>query len=157
MVAGALLLWSPAAGAEPRAGQGAPITVIVKGLRFGGGSVRIDICTATTFLKAGCPFSGAAPAVEGTTAVTVAAVPPGEYAVQAYHDFNDNHRVDRNALGVPEEAIAFSNDAPLGLHGPSFARSRFMHGAAPQTLTVKLHHFGGRPKGAGPARGDWPD
>ena len=145
LVLGALLLSCVQARAQA---QGAPVTVVVTGLRFGGGSVRIDICTEQSFLKAACPFSGAAPAVKGTTTVTVADVPPGSYAVQAYHDGNDNHRVDRNALGVPKEAIGFSNDAPLGLHGPSFRRAAFTHASAPQTLTLKLRHFDRPPKAA---------
>ncbi|MGC1304668.1 MAG: DUF2141 domain-containing protein [Caulobacteraceae bacterium] len=121
--------------------EDAPITFIVNDLRFSGGSVRVDVCTQATFLKSECPFSGAAPAVKGSTSVTVDGVPPGVYAAQIYHDWNDNHRVDRQALGIPREGLAFSNDAPLGLHGPSFPRAAFIHGEDPQTFSVKLHHF----------------
>jgi uncharacterized protein (DUF2141 family) len=121
--------------------EDAPITFVVNGLRFSGGSVRVDVCTQETFLKSECPFSGAVPAVKGSTTVTVEGVPPGVYAAQIYHDWNDNHRVDRQALGIPREGLAFSNDAPLGLHGPSFARAAFAHGEEPQTFSVKLHHF----------------
>ncbi len=117
------------------------ITFVVNDLRFTGGSVRVDICTEGTFLKTECPYSGFAPAMKGSTSVTVEAVPPGVYAAQIYHDWNDNHKVDRQALGIPKEGIAFSNDAPLGLKGPSFKKASFTHTEDPQTLTVKLHHF----------------
>ena len=138
-VGAAGLVWACAAGAG-RA-EDASITFVVNGLRFSGGSVRVDVCTQATFLKSECPFSGAAPAVKGETSVTVEGVPPGVYAAQIYHDWNDNHRVDRQALGIPREGLAFSNDAPLGLRGPSFERASFVHTEDPQTFTVQLHHF----------------
>jgi len=126
--------------------QGASLTFDVTSVRFSGGSIRVDVCTPETFLKAVCEYSSSAPAVAGVTRVEFENVPPGVYAAQVYHDWNDNHRVDRNALGIPKEGLGFSNDAPLGLHGPSFARAAFTHEAAPQTLTVKLHHFAAVPK-----------
>jgi uncharacterized protein (DUF2141 family) len=129
--------------------ESGPLSFKVSGVRFSGGSIRVDVCTRDAFLKSACEFSSSAPAVEGTTTVEVENVPPGVYAAQVYHDWNDNHRVDRDVLGIPREGLGFSNDAPLGLHGPSFARAAFTHDAAPQTLSVKLHHFGPVPADAG--------
>jgi uncharacterized protein (DUF2141 family) len=123
--------------------QGAPLVVEVRGVTSNEGKVRVDVCTAATFLKTTCPFSGDAPAVAGTTSVTVGALPPGTYAVQAYHDSNDNGRLDRGAFGIPREGFGFSNDAPVGFKGPSFPRAAFVHGAEAQTITLKLRHFGG--------------
>ena len=126
--------------------QNASITVEVRGLRFGGGSVRVDVCTAQTFLSGDCPYGGVAVAEKGVTTVVIPDVPPGVYAAQIYHDWNDNKKVDRGPFGIPKEGLAFSNDAPLGLHGPSFARASFFHSTDPQTLSVKLHHFSAPPK-----------
>ena len=47
-------------------------------------------------------------------------VSPGSYAIQAYHDENDNLTVDRNFLGLPNEAIGFSNNAPMRFGPPHF-------------------------------------
>jgi uncharacterized protein (DUF2141 family) len=118
-----------------------PITVTVTGVRSTQGSVRVDVCTRETFLKKICVYSGAAPAQVGATTVTVEAVPPGTYAVQAYHDINDNKDVDQGLLGIPKEGIGFSNDAPLGLRGPSFDRAAIVHNGSPKTLRIKLRHF----------------
>ena len=128
---------------------GAPITIIVWSLRIPGGSVRVDVCTRETFLRSDCPYSASAPAQVGETTVTVPDVPPGVYAVQAYHDINDNGRLDQGIFGRPEEGLAFSNDAPLGLHGPSFDRAAVTHGDDPQTLRLRLHHFRRAPRNAG--------
>ena len=90
------------------------MTILVTGVRSSKGSIRVDICTRETFLKKVCAYSGRAPAEPGVTSVTIENVPPGAYAVQAYHDLNDNNDVDQGLLGIPKEGIAFSNNAPLG-------------------------------------------
>ena len=134
-----LMLLSAPTGA---AAQNASITLEVLNVRVAIGSVRVDICTKDTFLKVTCPYSGASVAAEGTTTVVVEGVPPGTYAAQVYHDENDNHKVDRGPLGIPKEGIGFSNDAPLGLHGPSFTKASFVHDETPLVMSVRLHHFG---------------
>ena len=121
--------------------SGGDVTLLISHVRDATGHVRVDLCTADTFLKAHCPYSGAAVAVQGVTTVIVANVPPGSYAAQVYHDRNDNHTVDRGALGIPLEEIGFSQDAPVGLHGPRFAKAAFVHGDDDQTLSVKLRRF----------------
>jgi uncharacterized protein (DUF2141 family) len=128
---------------------GAPLTVVVWGLRIPGGSVRVDVCTRETFLRSDCPYSASAPAQVGETTVTIPDVPPGLYAIQAYHDINDNGRLDQGLFGRPEEGLAFSNDPPLGLHGPSFDRAAVTHGEDPQTLRLRLHHFRRAPRNGG--------
>jgi len=127
----------------PPPAKGAPITVAISGLPSTRGTVHVDICTKETFLTDGCPYSATAPAQVPDTTVTVPDVPPGVYAVQAFHDVNNNGKVDRNRLGIPREGLAFSNNAPLGLSGPSFAPAAFTHGAEPQTLSLRLYRFGG--------------
>jgi uncharacterized protein (DUF2141 family) len=127
----------------------APITVTIWSLRVPGGSVRVDVCTRETFLRSNCPYSGTAPAQVGETTVTVADVPPGVYAIQAYHDINDIGRLDQGPFGVPREGLAFSNDAPIGVRGPNFDRAAFTHGEDPQNLRLRLHHFRRAPPNAG--------
>ena len=142
VVRAGLLAMAFAALAGPGQARTAAIEFQVSGVRSAEGSVRIDLCTADTFLKDNCPYWGSAPATPGMTSVVIKDVPPGVYAAQAFHDRNDNHRVDRGLLGIPREDVGFTNNAPLGLKGPSFAKSSFSQGDAPQTLALKLRHFG---------------
>lgn len=134
---------SAISGGEARSqpAGGAPLTVVVNDLHIPGGSVRVDVCTRETFLKENCPYSGAAPAQLGSTSVTIEGVPPGVYAIQAYHDIKNLNHMDTGPFGVPREGIGFSNDAPLGLRGPSFRRAAITHGDAPQTVQITLRHF----------------
>ena len=83
---------------------GAPVTVHISGVRDGRGLVRVEVCSARTWLRAGCEFTVNAPAQAGEMTVVVPDVPPGAWAVQAYHDRNGNKEVDRGPLGIPAEA-----------------------------------------------------
>jgi uncharacterized protein (DUF2141 family) len=128
--------------ASAAAAQGSSVVIQVNGVPSSKGVVRADVCTLDTFLKANCPYSGVAPAVRGQTIVTVDNVPPGVYAVQVFHDRNNNGRLDRGVLGIPKESLGFSNDAPLGLHGPRFGRAAFIHGEDSHDIIINLRHFG---------------
>ena len=57
----------------------------------------------------------------GVTSVVIRNLPPGRYALQATHDENDNHRVDRALFGIPREGVGFSNDARISLGPPKWA------------------------------------
>ena len=121
---------------------GAPVTVRVADVRDGRGEVRVELCSSGRWLKSGCEFSIAVPAVKGETVVTVPNVPPGAWAVQAYHDRNANKEVDRGPLGIPAEEIGFSNRPPVGLRGPAFSRAAFDHADA-EIVHVRLKRYWG--------------
>jgi uncharacterized protein (DUF2141 family) len=130
----ALLLAVAAPAPVPHA---APIEIVVEGVRSARGLVHVDVCTEAMFLK-DCRWSADVPAVAGTTIVTVPDVPPGRYAVQAFHDANADHKVDRNLLGFPTERVGFSNDAPVHFAPPKFADAAFDHGSTPQRIGLTL-------------------
>jgi len=101
----------------------------------------VDICTRDTFLKGSCPYSGEALATPGATIVDVRDVPPGQYAVQAFQDVTDQGVVHQNVLGIPKEAVGFSNDAPLHVRGPRFNDAAFSVGHDVARITLKLRHL----------------
>jgi uncharacterized protein (DUF2141 family) len=120
----------------------AQVEIRVTGVTDTRGHVRVELCTRKTFLTDFCPYGGASPAIVGETLVEVEA-PPGEYAVQAFHDETDSGRVHQNILGIPHERIGFSNDAPLGLRGPSFDAAAVFIGAEARRLTLRLRRLFG--------------
>ena len=75
------------------ASTGASIEVAVTGVRLAKGVVRVSVCDQATFLK-DCRWNAHAPAVKGTTIVTVRNVPPGRYGATAFADKNTNDEVD---------------------------------------------------------------
>src|SRR5262249_39029018 len=98
------------------------------------------ICTEREFLK-DCRYTGSAPAVPGVTIVTVVGVPPGRYAIQAYHDKNDNHDADRNIAGIPIEGVGFSNGYKIRVRAPRFSEAAFDYAGGDQTISLRLQHF----------------
>ena len=61
---------------------------------------------------------------DGRNIWSITNVPPGEYALIAYHDENGNGRIDRNFIGIPREPLGFANNyKPKG--PPGYARASF--------------------------------
>jgi uncharacterized protein (DUF2141 family) len=78
----------------------------------------------------------------GHVTVRVTGIPPGRYAVQAYHDEDGNGRLRHNLFGIPTEAIGFSRDAPLRLGPPRFEDAA-IEITEPSTITrLRLRHVG---------------
>lgn len=65
-------------------------------------------------------------------------VPLGTYAVTAYHDVNDNQKLDTNWIGIPKEPVAISNNARGRLGPPKWKDAMFELREATQELTVNL-------------------
>jgi uncharacterized protein (DUF2141 family) len=119
------------------------IDIHITGVEDDRGKVRVELCTKQTFLTGACPYSAAAPATAGETVIEVQA-PPGEYAIQAYHDDTDSGHVHQNFLGIPKERIGFSNDAPLRFHGPKWDDAAIEVGTDPRSVTLRLRHLIGK-------------
>lgn len=140
LAAAAVAQAQPSDGARTAGTRENVLRVVVQDVASSRGHVRVDVCTRSEFLSK-CRYSGSAPATPGATMVEVRDLPPGVYAVQAYDDRNDNRAVDRNVLGLPTEAVGFSNDAPVRLHGPSFKTASFNYPGGEQTISLRLRRF----------------
>ena len=120
----------------------AQLDIELTGIENDYGLVRVAVCTPTTFTTKHCPFTGAAPAKGGSVVVSVPDIPPGRYAVQAYHDEDGNGRLRKGLFGLPAEAIGFSRDARVRLGAPSFDEAA-IDVAEPLTATrLRLRHLG---------------
>ena len=136
---GALLL--SAAQVTGRPAAAATLSVEVAGVASDVGDVLVAVCTDKTFLTANCPFTGSAPARAGTVEVTIGDVPPGTYAVQAFHDANANMDLDRTFIGFPKEGLGFSNDAPMRFGPPTFADAAIDVAATGASAAFTLSYF----------------
>jgi uncharacterized protein (DUF2141 family) len=74
---------------------------------------------------------------DGVADVTFENIPYGEYAFAAYHDINDNHRLDLNIIGIPKEGIAISNDA-RGLFMPRFKDAKVLLNTPAKTIMMNI-------------------
>jgi uncharacterized protein (DUF2141 family) len=116
----------------------ADLTIAIDGVASADGKVMVALYDGSG------PFPGkptralAVAATAGTVQVLVKGLPAGDYAFAVYHDANNNDKLDRNAVGMPTEDYAFSNNA-LGKQGPpSFADARFAVPDSGATVSVSL-------------------
>ena len=122
---------------------GPALTVDIGNVRNARGRVRIDICPKDRFLADGCPWHVSVPARPGTTVLSLPALPPGDYAIQAFHDENANDNVDRGLFGIPLEGVGFSRDAKIVFSPPKWADAMFHHDGTPQRLGFHLRYWTG--------------
>ena len=80
-----------------------------------------------------------APADPNKTILVFRDLPPGNYAVSAFHDENGNGVLDKNLLGQPTERFGFSRDAKGRLGPPSYDDAKITLGTENQTITITLH------------------
>ncbi|MDH5560590.1 MAG: DUF2141 domain-containing protein [Deltaproteobacteria bacterium] len=69
-------------------------------------------------------------------------IPPGRYALFAFHDENENDQPDHHWYGPPKEAIGFSNQAkPKTFGPPDFDEAAFNLGSEDITINIVLSVF----------------
>lgn len=77
------------------------------------------------------------PARKGSVTLTFRNLSAGDYAVQLFHDENDNGKVEMNLAGIPTEGFGFSNIAQVQGGIPPFERMRVsVAGAAMATAVL---------------------
>jgi uncharacterized protein (DUF2141 family) len=131
------LLATVLACAVAKAGS-AQLTVEIVGATDSNGVIKIAVWTdERTFLK-GQPFRIASAEMKDGRAIAVFKdMESGMYAVSAYHDKNNNGKLDTNLVGKPTEPYGFSNDARRTFGPPKYDEARFDLGT--QGLTITLH------------------
>lgn len=116
----------------------ADLTISVDGVASADGQLMVALYNSADTFR-GKPYRAlTAPASAGTVKLEVKDLPPGDYAFALYHDANGNNKLDMNAVGMPVEDYAFSNNA-MGKRGaPSYADARFPLPAAGAAVSVNL-------------------
>ncbi len=119
----------------------ATVQITVTNVRNNQGQILVALCTRADFLHPHCGWHGHTPARPGAVTLSIPNVPPGTYAAQAFHDENNNGHLDRTLLGLPQEAMGFSNNAPLRLGPPSFATAAFPVSGEVTPISFALRYY----------------
>ena len=124
----------------PSAAGAADLTVTVSGIRNASGSLSAGIFNSeSSFGKASEALASfRIKATQGSVGFTVHGLPPGQYAVTAYHDENGNGRLDFDPIGIPTEGYGVSNDARELLAPPRFAKAAFEVRDQNKSVTVNI-------------------
>jgi uncharacterized protein (DUF2141 family) len=80
-----------------------------------------------------------ADARDGDLVRTEVQLPPGEYALSAFHDKDDDGQLTTNLIGMPKEPIALSNNAEGKFGPPTYEDAVFTLGVEPtiQRITMR--------------------
>ena len=122
----------------------ADLAVEVRGIHSGEGRLLVAVHapeTKDTF-PAGTGMVAAFDqrAHAGVIRVVLRDLPPGRYAVTAFHDENGNGELDTNLLGIPSEGYGFANDPHSHFGPPDFDAAAVYLGDAPATAVMTLSY-----------------
>ena len=132
-----LELSAPLATASPTT---AAISVIVENVETSDGTVNIGLCDKGLSRET-CPYDKAVQASAGFVEATFESIPPGSYAVVAYHDVNGNGQFDR-VLGIPREPYALSGQAAKKMV-PTFGDAVLPMHTGENAVVIRLKRLGG--------------
>ncbi len=130
-VALALLAAAPARAAD--------LDLSIANLRDDKGWVMIAVFnSAQTFLKNDQRVAAVVLPANGGKVRVVLDLPPGRYAVSAFHDANANGKMDTNLVGMPTEGYGFSRDVRGTMGPPAFDSAAFDLPAGGSRQSVNL-------------------
>ena len=131
----ALLLAPPPAAAQPAAAV--DVTFEVGATK---GALMIALFDSEQAYQARKPLQGVRlPADASRVKARFEGLKPGRYAVQAFHDLDDDGGMNTNLMGLPTEPFAFSNNAPPRGGPASWSAASFEvpQTGAVQTITLR--------------------
>lgn len=101
------------------------ITANFTGMKSNNGNLFVALYnTKDSFLKK--PYKSLIVKIEDSKSAAIFKnIPVGEYAISAFHDENDNKKMDTNFLGIPKEGIGTSNDAKGFMGPPKYKDAKF--------------------------------
>lgn len=117
------------------------LLVHVHGVREGDGNVRVALYASDKGFRheENAKSVLSVPARKGEVSVTFPSLPAGRYAVIAYHDDDDNGKLDLFMGMFPQEGWGLSEN-PTVIGPPSFDASAFDVPDASAAIDIDLHY-----------------
>jgi len=116
------------------------VTVIVENVESGEGIVNVALC-ANGLSREGCNYFREVKASPGFVETQFDEIPPGTYAIVAYHDVNGNDQFDQ-FMKIPREPYALSSKAADELV-PSFEDAALPIKSGENAVILRLKRLGG--------------
>ena len=100
------------------------ITVTIDNVTSDKGTVKLSLHTTDTFMKGKGLMSAQSKIKDGKITVTFENVKPGDYAIIAFHDENENSKMDFRENGMPLESYGMSNNS-MAFGPPNYNDAKF--------------------------------
>ncbi|MAX71000.1 MAG: hypothetical protein CMC76_07835 [Flavobacteriaceae bacterium] len=104
--------------------KGITITVTIDNVKNNEGTVLLSLHTSETFMKGKGVMSGESKIENNKVVITFDNVKPGEYAILALHDENNNKNMDYETNGMPKEDYGMSNNV-MSFGPPQYDDAKF--------------------------------
>ncbi|MBC3846861.1 DUF2141 domain-containing protein [Winogradskyella echinorum] len=104
--------------------KGITITVTIDNVKSDNGKVSMALHTSETFMKGAGVMNAETKIKDGKISITFENVKPGEYAIMALHDENENNRMDFRENGMPLESYGTSNNV-MAFGPPQYDDAKF--------------------------------
>lgn len=120
----------------------ARIIATIDGLHSAQGNVFIGLyASPNKFLHGNqCDAFKKVRASTGPITVAFDNLPPGTYALGAYHDENGNDHLDTGPFGLPVEGYALSNGIRAVLSKPEFYQAAFTVGGGDKPIALHIRY-----------------
>lgn len=126
----------------PFAAHAADLTVMVDNVNVDAGQVLVGVFDkAETFPRAmlrGERVAANSRDASGRVKLVFTGLAPGRYALSAFHDLDDNGKLNANVMGLPTEPYGFSRDARGNFGPPTFDDAAVDVPATGLTVTVRV-------------------
>jgi uncharacterized protein (DUF2141 family) len=140
----AIASWIGSPGLAADGPATAALTVHFIGLKTSQGAVMLAVYNSEAAYENSATGSEAATRTakleiqDGAAVTTLADLPPGQYAIKAFHDLNGDAKLNTNLFGIPTEPVGFSNDAPVHMHAPSWKETVFVVHAGDNAISIHI-------------------
>lgn len=117
--------------------------VNVQGLRSSKGLVAVTLYAdnkSKFLVRHGSLAVGRVPAHAPNTRVCIHVPAPGVYAIAVYHDEDASRKLNRSAIGTPQEGFGFSNNPSTFFGLPAFSKVRTNVPRTDSTITVNMRY-----------------
>ena len=120
----------------------ARIIVMIDGLHSANGNVFVGLYASPSKFLQGNQTDAFKKVRANAGSITVAFdnLPPGTYAVGAYHDENGNDHLDTSPVGLPVEGYALSNGVRAVMSKPTFQQAAFTIGNADTPIALHIRY-----------------
>lgn len=119
-----------------KAQEAVVLTVTIKGFKSTKGTVKIQMVDENNkdvFIKVDKLDAK-------TYKIQINVFVKGKYALNVFHDKNNNNKLDTNGLGIPKEGWGCSNDARGFMGAPKF-KDKLVEIKQDKTITINLVHY----------------
>ena len=122
----------------PSTAAAGDLTVEIKGVASDTGNVMVALYKKDDKWMGRSTVGTTVAAKKGGVSVSFKDLPDGEYAVSLFVDENSNGKMDSNAIGIPIEPYAFSNDASGNFGPPTFEQAKFVVGKDSKSIVINI-------------------